>query len=402
MKHKLLFVQDSLRLAGSEKSMIALLQNLDPDLYEIDVQLMSYGGELEKEIPRYINLLPSFEYIQFNSKGFFKTLLSIRKFQHLRFITERIKYSMLLRKGMSNHLEKAQFFWESVGKVISPSVKKYDVAIAFAQGFPTFYVADKINAQNKICWVNALMYFMGDNKKFQEKYYKKFDKIVCISDKTKDYMQNGIPSVSTKLTVLPNIIDFQEIFKAAAEKKVIFSDKEFNILTVGRLNNKSKGMDIAINACKLLKDKTLAFHWYFLGEGYYRAEMEEIIKEQQLQECVTLVGSNSNPYPYFKAANLYVQTSRNEGFGRTIAEARMLNLPLVTTNFDGVDLQISNEKNGLVTDINAEAVAAGIERMMNDKGLYQSVVENLKQEKKENTESIEKFDSMIRELLDAK
>ncbi|MEZ7915731.1 MAG: glycosyltransferase, partial [Polaribacter sp.] len=94
-------------------------------------------------------------------------------------------------------------------------------------------------------------------------------------------------------------------------------------------------------------------------------------------------------------ADLYVQTSRHEGYGLSIAEARLLNVPVVTTRYDSVYVQMIHEKNGLVVDIDANAVADGIERMINDKVLYESVKSYLKSEEKENKESIQRFYKLI-------
>lgn len=90
-----------------------------------------------------------------------------------------------------------------------------------------------------------------------------------------------------------------------------------------------------------------------------------------------------------------MQPSRNEGFGRTVAEARLLNIPLVCTNFDSVHQQIQQEHNGLITDLNGAAVAEGIIRLMEDKELYNKIKENLKKEEKENLESVKKFDALV-------
>ncbi len=90
------------------------------------------------------------------------------------------------------------------------------------------------------------------------------------------------------------------------------------------------------------------------------------------------------------AADIYVQTYRSEGFCLTLAEARILNKPCVTTEFDCVYNQMIQKKNGLVVEMNAQAIAAGIERMINDDKLRNSVVEYLKAEKKGNAEEIEK------------
>jgi hypothetical protein len=398
VKKKILFVQESLRLAGSEKSMVTLLKNLDPEKYSIDIQLMSYGGELEKEVPSYIRFLPELELKKKMNKNLLANLLAIRTQKDLQFYIDRLKYSAAIRKKNLKHSEKAQLFWETLGKTIPIAKEKYDVAIGFAQGFPTFYVADKVQAKKKICWINANMVIEGSHKLFQQKYYQQFNQVICITEKNKEIIEKQIP-VLDNLMVLENIVDYQAILKAADEKMVNLKEGKINILTVGRLNNHSKGMDIAIEAVKFLKEITINFHWYFLGDGDFRKKMEEYTEENNLNGFVTLLGSDANPYPYFKAADIYVQTSRHEGFGRTIAEARLLNVPLVTTNFDTVHQQIKHEVNGLITDLNGKAVAEGVSRLMEDKVLYQSIQSNLEQEPKENLESVKKFDKLINDAL---
>ena len=93
--------------------------------------------------------------------------------------------------------------------------------------------------------------------------------------------------------------------------------------------------------------------------------------------------------------DIYVQPSRHEGFGLTIAEARILNRPVVCTNFEGCTMQIVNEKNGLITSFNPEDIADAIERLLNDKTLYSNIQKYLRNEKKGNLEEIEKFYELI-------
>ena len=166
-------------------------------------------------------------------------------------------------------------------------------------------------------------------------------------------------------------------------------------LTIARLNKDQKGYDISLEACKLLKERGIQFKWYALGRGPYQEEMETYIKENQLEDTFFLLGTTSNPYPYIKDATLYVQTSRHEGFGLTLAEARILNRPVVTTEFDAVYNQMVQGKNGIVVPQDPIAVADAIERVLKDKELYDSIVAYQKQEKKGNTEEIEKFYQLI-------
>ena len=102
-----------------------------------------------------------------------------------------------------------------------------------------------------------------------------------------------------------------------------------------------------------------------------------------------------NPYPYLKDCTLYVQTSRFEGYGLSIAEARILNKPIVTTEFDAVYNQMIQGKNGIVVPQDSVAIADAIERLLKDKELYNAIVEFQKQEKKGNTEEIEKFYQLV-------
>lgn len=394
-KIKILFVNESLTLAGGEKSLIALLSNLDQEKYEIDLQLFSYGAELEEFLPDWINLLPPLDYTNFLKQSVIKSILGIFKKDRFSYLIARIKYSIAIRKSNFNHPEKAQLYWENVGPVIKASARKYDVAIAYAQGVPTFYTIDKVKSEKKIAWVNVVLNFPPLTKKYNYGFYKQYDSIVSVSSINMQQFKELYPDFSSKLNLIYDIIDYKSMIRLSKLKNQEFKKDKFNILTVARLNKRQKGYDITLRACKILRDKGIDFHWYAVGAGDYRSEMEKYIKENQLENCFTFLGTTANPYPYFKAADLYVQTSRHEGFGISIAEARLLNLPVVTTRYDSVDVQMIHEKNGLITDLNPESVADGIIRMMEDKELYRSIREYLKTEQKENLESVKKFDEMI-------
>lgn len=398
-KRKILFVIESLTLAGSEKSLIALLSNLDPELYEIDLQLFNNRGELYKFIPDYVNTLPILDYVNFSSKPWKDNVKQTFREKGLSYMLTKLRYSFALRIQKRTITETAKLYWQTVEYQIEKDRNHYDVAIAFAQGVPTFYVMDKITAKKKITWVNANVQFTKNNFEFQQGYYNRFDEIVAISTGTKEHLVNIFPKLINRINVIPNIIDYKSISKLSSLDRAPMRFEGYKILTIGRLDKGMKGMDITIKACKILRDKGFGFHWYILGKGPFKQSMEEYIHKHNLDNYISLMGTTDNPYPYFKAADLYVQTSRHEGYGRTIAEARMLNLPIVTTNFDTVRIQIQHLKNGIITEINPEAVAEGIIKLMNDKNLYNFIQENLENEPKENTETVKRFDAMINNLL---
>ena len=94
-------------------------------------------------------------------------------------------------------------------------------------------------------------------------------------------------------------------------------------------------------------------------------------------------------------SDIYVQTSRMEGYGLTVAEAKILNKPCVLTNFNTAYLHVKNRFNGLISSFDPEDIADKIELLIKDKSLYNNIIENLKKEKKGNLEEIHKFYELI-------
>lgn len=400
MKRKILFVIDSLICAGAEKSLVSLLNQLDYDKYEIDLQLFSYGGEFEQFLPKEVNLLPPLTYTRFLNSGSSKRLLSsLYDVQARRMLQAKWKFSYLLRTQKPlNNIKIARLYWESITKNIESNPKEYDFAIAYAQGVPTFYVADKVKSSRKFSWVNVSYHLSGYEKSYQSKFYQQMDGIVTVSDSAFEVFRQVYPEYADKMSVIKDIVDTDLIQKLSVQENGYQDNFQgVRILTVARLNKHQKGYDIALEACRLLKERGIKFKWYALGRGNYEQEMRTYIAQNNLDDDFILLGTTANPYPYFRQSTLYVQTSRHEGYGLSIAEARLLNIPVVTTEFDAVYNQMVPEKNGLVVPQDPVAVADAIERMLTDKELYQHIVSYLQTEKKGNQEEVEKFYQLLEE-----
>jgi glycosyltransferase involved in cell wall biosynthesis len=398
MRKKILFVIESLSCGGAEKSLTTLLNLLDYEKYDVDLQLFVYGGEFQELLPKEVNVLPQLTFFKFCQGTLMDSLKYIKDFKTIGMLSARLKYSVNLRFGHHTHPEKAVIMWKSVKKSFKRFRKHYDIAIAYAQGVPTFYVADCVQAGKKIAWINATYKPTGKYLDYITRYYTKFDYINCVSDVTKQQFEEIFPYIKNKADVIFDISDSTFITKMsgmASDVEAVFSDDvKYNLLTVGRLCM-SKGYDIALEAAKILKERNISYCWYVIGKGELESKIRRKIMEYHLEDMFILLGTRANPYPFFKKSDIYVQTSKFEGYGITIAEARMLNKPIVATAFDAVYTQIVNEKNGLVVDMTAEAVADGIQRMIEDNDLRNYIISNLKQEKKGNTEEINKFYELI-------
>ncbi|MCM3574703.1 glycosyltransferase [Mesobacillus subterraneus] len=395
MKKSVLFVIDSLECAGAEKSLVTLLSLLDYSSYEVDLMLFGHGGALEGLVPKEVNILKPLPYTEFSSLNFKDAILYSAKNLTYQMLTSRIKYTLNLRVKNYKNSQKARLYWQSVSKVIEKNPKNYDIAISYAQGVPTFYVAEKVTAAKKFAWVNVSYRLDENERQFQKKYYDRFNKIVNVSESTEQVFLETFPCYKGKTEVIYDINNaklIDEMSKIGPGYDDGFDG--LRILTIGRLANQ-KGYDLAIDACKLLKNKGVNFRWYSLGKGPLENEIKEMISKNGLNEHFILLGVKSNPYPYIKNTDIYVQTSRFEGFGLAIAEARMLNIPVVTTHFDAVFNQMIQEKNGLVVEMNPESVSNGILRLINDPSLRETIIQFLSHEKKGNVEEIERFYQLI-------
>lgn len=310
-------------------------------------------------------------------------------------LSSRIKYSAEIRRKNYNNPQKARIFWQNVSRVIETNSEIYDAAISYAQGVPTFYVAEKVKAKKKFAWVNVSYRLDENEKNFHNQFYDQYNKVVAVSDSTKEIFLETFPEYMDKMKIIYDINNPGYISKMA-EIGSAFEDNfdGVKILTIGRLAHQ-KGYDMALEACKKLKENGIHFRWYALGKGPLQGEIEQYIKKHQLQEHFVLLGVHPNPYSFIKQSDIYVQTSRFEGFGLAIAEARMLNVPVITTRFDAVYNQMIDGKNGLVVDMNAEAISKGIIKLLNNEKLRGSIIEFLKNEKKGNVEEIEKFYQLI-------
>lgn len=170
-----------------------------------------------------------------------------------------------------------------------------------------------------------------------------------------------------KILVIRNIVD-KELLKERGEEfhPKEFNNEYFNIVAAGALYS-VKGFDLLIDAMRLVVEKDKKVRLYILGEeryevGYKKRLLNQI-KENGLQDNVFLLGHKSNPYPYFKNSDLFVLSSRTEGFPNVVLEALYYGTPVVATNCVDFSEVIVEGVNGYVVDKESYiAIADGISR----------------------------------------
>ena len=168
MKKKILFVIDSLRCGGAEKSLVSLLPLLNREKYEIHLWMLCRGGVFESLLPDNVNIVEEPTY---------------NPLEKLWFLISHYRYSFTFRflEMIGKHEHKAETLWKCMGSAYNVPDEHYDIAVAYQQGFPTFLVATKIKATKKVAWVNINLFNARYNPKFIVSYYDKMDTIVPVS-----------------------------------------------------------------------------------------------------------------------------------------------------------------------------------------------------------------------------
>ncbi len=392
MKKRVLFVIDSLHSGGAEKSLVSLLSLFDYENYEVDLLTFKEGGLYVPLLSENVRLIDSPDIFSKMKLS----ILDLIKRKDFKFALWRVNTSITLRYKPKVRKIKhgAQLMWTRLDNVIPKLEKEYDVAIAYSQGTPTYYVSEKIVSKKKLCWVNTDYSKAGYSKEFDRKYYKKFNYIIAVSEKNREILKNVYPEFEGKIKVVYDIISSKLVRNLSLKSKGY--EDEFSgvrILTIGR-HVYLKGYDMAIEAARLLKEEGINFRWYSIGEGILTSKLKQKVKQYRLSENFIFLGTFTNPYPFIKECDIYCQPSRFEGFGMAIAEAKMLNKPSVVTKFDVAYDQINNNKNGVLVEMSPNSIANGIKKVMNT-NFKNIIIDNLTVEKLGSEKEINKIYELI-------
>lgn len=336
---KILFFMDTLSGGGAEKVLQTLVNNMDQQKFAITVHTLN----------------------QADPTGWLAPGIRYRAVNRCKTAWGRKLFSWWLRLC-------AELKW------LYPLYIKddYDIEVAYLECGPTKILAGSTNKKAlKLAWVHCDLEKkegIADQAVRLKRYYRAYDKVVCVSENVKDSFARlfgGTPET----VVLHNVIDETEILEKAGVLEVP-KTAGAALVAVGRLTNQ-KGFDRLLEACAQLKRDGYVFRLRILGEGPERENLEEQIRREKLEDCVELLGFQSNPYPYLKASNLVICSSRYEGLSTVITEALILEKPVVTTSCTGMEELLGDSEYGLITGDSAEGIYTGIRRMLSEPGLLE-------------------------------
>lgn len=332
MKKKILFIMESLRIGGAEKSLLTILNLIDYTKYDVDLFLFSHTGEFFNMIPKEVNILPEDEK--------YKIFKENRKKSFIKYIMKldfkSAFYSICWLIGvLFSKLKKQKLYigWKYVKNLFSSIEKEYDTSIAFLERKTIYFNVDKVNSKNKIGFIHNDYSVYPFDKNLDSYYFKCYNKIVTVSEHCKEVLMNIFPEYNEKFLVIKNMISPELIKKLSREKIQSYSidENHINIVSVGRLVEQ-KGFDRAVLICENLVRKGYKIRWYIVGDGSQRKILSRQIIDKELSENMFLIGADTNPYKWMNIADIYVQPSRFEGYGITAAEAMSLSKAMVVSD----------------------------------------------------------------------
>lgn len=397
MKKRILIVSHALELGGAERSLIGLLEAIDYQNYQVDLFLLRHEGELLKDIPNEVNLLPQISEYTVLARPMLQTL----KEGHIL-----LTFARLFGKIKATWFNKKNKFTESIVALeyshkytfrFMPQIQSqetYDLAISFLT--PHYIVAHKVNAKKKIAWIHTDYSRVMVDLISEEKMWKVYDNIISISNSVTESFIKVFPKLKGKIILIENILPEKMIKKQVNEidvSKELVGDG-IKLLSIGRYCYQ-KNFDNVPAICKMILEAGIDVCWYIIGYGPDEVLINKKIQESHVEGKVRLLGKKENPYPYIKSCDIYIQPSRYEGKSVTVREAQMLEKPVIITNYKTASSQVVDGIDGMIVPSENNECAKVIIKILKNPQLLEQLSVNCRSRNYSNFNEIEKIYSLI-------
>lgn len=298
MKDKVLLHINDLDRGGAEKSLLNFINQYEND-YDITLLLARRRGDLLSEVPKGVKI------IELYRNDFEFSLYKIISLVIPRFVQKRVQ-----KKVNSDN---------------------YKYVISYLELFPTIAL-ESYPAHKKIAFVHNNLNLIQDNTKINIsrawKRYDKYDEIICVSNNAKIALIDLI-GTSHNITVINNIQNNKDIIEKSQESFELYDNTKINFVTVARFE-KQKSLDRIIYIANHIRNKNVCFH--LVGQGSEYKKIQTMIQKYNLEDVIKLHGLQKNPYPFIKHADAVLMVSKFEGFPMVFQEAKILQIPIITTD----------------------------------------------------------------------
>lgn len=281
-------------------------------------------------------------------------------------LPENVKVKVLY-KGKWNIVGKFITAIKYIGLYIKMLLKKnsYDVAICYSHHHGVLAKLTRIASKNSIGFVHNDLNLSRTQKQIDKLKFEKFSRIVCVSEAAKKAFMEKFPNyLEQNIFVINNYIDGERILKLAEEKCEEKIDNSKTIfINIARHLEPHKKISRILKAAKKLKEENYEFSVVLVGDGPDTEKYKEYVEKNKLGDVVSFLGNRPNPYNYLKKSNAFVFSSSFEGYGMVLDEARVLNIPIITTDVADAKI-ITAEGYGLLCENSDEGVYAGMKSFL--------------------------------------
>ena len=355
-KIKILFRHRSMEMGGVEKVLLSLLNNLNKDRFDITVLLSIDQGELRNEIPAHVKKV-----VLAKGKESFSRNPVLQK---LQLFVRKLKLDKLRRNP------------EIIDNQYLKDTLDIEIGMTYNDFEPVLNSSNKNS--KKIGWFHSEI----DHPKLQVlvpkilEHFPQFDHMVYCSEKIKDMMHRDYPNLSYPVeSVIINAIPIEEIKKKASENISNLPKKPL-FVSVGRLHTR-KGYHLLMDVhAQLLKDG-FEHSILIIGDGEEMPHLLEQQKKLGVEKTFILAGNKMNPYAYIKNADFFIMPSESEAWPLVIAEALILQKPIIATEVGDVGLMINHKKTGYLVNYNFDEIYAAMKEFLTNPELISHLKENL-------------------------
>ena len=370
MKKKIIFVTQALWIGGIETALVNLLNRIDHDRYAVTVLTLRREREMASRLPGRCRLIVAdrHEAVSLEKPYRFARLFHLtepttnpsRLHRALMWLTPAVKW-------VENRLY-IRYIRENLPR------ERYDACVIYSD----------VAAETAVRAVQADKYIMFYHHGAMRRVYhddigyRKSSAVVAVSQIQAEKLRSFRPEYANKIRVIHNLTDVDGIReKGTTDVAAAFEPGRFHIVSCGRVSQE-KGMDLAVQACaRLVNAGHTNIRWWIVGGGPAEAEVRAEIARLGMQEYVSMVGMQKNPYPYIQAADLYVQPSRFEGYGLTITEALVMGNAIVSTDNGGAGEILVDGVTGVLCPISAEGIAEAVGQLLESPERLNALRENV-------------------------
>ncbi len=340
---KVLFFLPTLGNGGAEKVLVNLVNNMDTRKFDITVMTLFDVGENRERLVAHIKYISCIKKV---TKGIT---------QFMKCASPKLLHRLFIRET-------------------------YDLEISYLEGITTRIISGCQNPRTKkIAWVHtefadkAFAAHAYRNYRETLKCYEQYNMVACVSEQVRQRFCELIGIAQQNTLVQYNTND-SSLIRALAQEPVtdcIFSEKEFNIIAVGKIIQ-NKGFDRLARVLKKLITDGLHPHIYIVGVGEDKEKIEKYLINEDIYDAFTFIGYKKNPYHYISRCDLFVCSSYREGFSTVATEALIVGTPVLTVDVSGMRELLGEHNNyGIIVPNDDNSLYQGLKDYISNPKLHQ-------------------------------